>query len=452
MIGKNFIFNGNAIPYTKAEGLAAHWYADVDINAVSTRTNITPRQDYHGVRANPTFGEGRLVRVSGEIFSATKSVRGSARQEIESFFPLQTFPSIDEELKVLQFKDDDGSDWFLNCKVYTLPAYNHLERGGPIIDFDFNLYAPDPIIRSLTQESETGNYGLSGGISLPAELPAALSSVVNEFLCTNNGNIGSPATITITVSEDIESDQNIAQSQEYSDGQQPFGTSSTEDAFGFIFTANLEKFGGVTLKFAKEGSPGDAVRVSLYTESGGLPDTLVASVEVDPTSFPATSDYTLFQENTVLFTEDITDGVDYIVIVERTGAFDAVNYYRIASYGVDNSTGLERTSSAWTTWANQVFYRIHYQNSIVNPKILNLTTNRYFQLNRTLYTGQSLVIDSNESTAEVDGVNAMADRGDGSNFIYILPGANYLVLLGDNYEVNHQDMATATVDFYHTRL
>lgn len=453
MIGQNYTYDGNSIPYTKAEGLAANWYADVDVNPAATRTNITPRQDWHGVKANPTYAEGRLITISGQIFSATKSTRGDARQTIEDYFPLLSFPSVEEELKTLQWEDDNGDTWFINAKVYNLPDFNHLERGGPIIDFSLNLYAPDPIIRSTTQQSQSGDYGRLGGISLPAELPAALSSVINEFTCTNNGNIASPATVTITVSEDISSDQNISDSQESMDGYEDFGVSSTQDAFGFIWNSgDLTKWAGVTMRFGKEGAPADKVRINLYSESGGAPDTLLNYVEVDASLITATSDYTLFDEIANLFSEDISASTDYVIFVERTGAFDASNYYRVAVYNVDNSTGIERDSGAWATWAKQFFYRVHYQNSIVNPKIYNLTTDRYFEVVQTLYGGSSLIIDADEATAEVDGVNAMGDRGDGSNFIYIQPGDNSVVLLGDNYDVNHQDMATATVDFYHTRL
>ena len=67
MLGKDFIFNGLTIPWSKAQGIAAGWYADVDWKSVAVRNFQTPRQDFHGTVSAPTFMEGRLITVSGEI-------------------------------------------------------------------------------------------------------------------------------------------------------------------------------------------------------------------------------------------------------------------------------------------------------------------------------------------------------------------------------------------------
>lgn len=288
MIGKNFIFDGVAIPYTAAEGRAAGWYADIKWTGLTTRNFVTPRQDFHGTISNPTFADGKLIDVSGEIFSTAKSERGSSKNIVANLFKIEDFPAEDNELKRLEFTDDDDTDWFIMAKVYTMPAYDH-ERGDPIINFSCQLYAPDPLILSADLQTQSGIYGLWGGISLPVELPTDLAGTVNQITCINSGNFAAKATITIT-------------------------------------------------------------------------------------------------------------------------------------------------------------------GEIVNPKIYNLTSGRFFKINTTMIAGDILIIDTEAATVELNGVNALADRADGSNWLFVNSGTNYFLLTGDDFDIDDQDKATIQVDWYNTKI
>lgn len=288
MLGKNFIYDGVSLPYTAVEGRTAGWYADVKWSGLTTRNFVRSRQDYHGTISNPTFADGKLIEVRGEIFSTSKSARGTSRNVVANLFKIEDFPAEDNELKRLEFTDDDATSWFIMAKVYTMPEYTH-ERGDPVISFFAQLYAPDPLLKSAVMQTESGIYGLWGGLSLPVELPDDLIGTINPVECLNSGNFAAKAKITVT-------------------------------------------------------------------------------------------------------------------------------------------------------------------GEITNPKIYNLTTGRYFKFNITMVAGDVLIIDTEEATAELNGVNAMGDRVAGSNWLFVNSGTNFFLLTGDNFEFDDQSKATIKIDWYHTKI
>jgi hypothetical protein len=232
--------------------------------------------------------EGRLIPITGEIFDVSKTQRGTIRNTIDDLFKVENFPGIDEEFKVLQFTDDDGTDWFINAKVQTMPDYTN-ERGDPIITFFLQLFAEDPLIRSVALQSQNGIYGLFGGITLPTVLPIALDGSLNSITCTNSGNFAATSVVTI-------------------------------------------------------------------------------------------------------------------------------------------------------------------EGDILNPRVTNLTTGRSFEITTDMQVGDILVIDAEARTVELNGVNVLADRAEGSNWIFINPGANTLLLTGGDFDVNDQSKATIDVEWYNTKI
>ena len=288
MIGKNFSFNGVRIPWSTTEGMSAGWYADVNWDNVATRNYVTSRQDWHGTIAKPTYADGRIIDVRGEIFHTSKHQRGIIRDVIADLFKIQDFPSEDNEFKKLEFTDDDDTDWFMWAKVYTMPEYQH-ERGEPIIGFSTQLYASDPLIYSKNPVVVSGIYGLFGGITLPVELPTDLDGGLNVITCTNNGNFSAKAKITIT-------------------GQ------------------------------------------------------------------------------------------------------------------------------------------------IQKPKIYNLLTGRFFKLNIDVNQGDTLIIDTNNSSVTLNGNSVLANRTAGSNWLFVNSGTNYFLLMGDDFDFDNQSKAQIQIEFYHTKL
>lgn len=299
MIGKNFTYNSNTIPYTTAQGTANGWLADFDWVSPEARNSQIPRQDFHGVISSPTFMEGRLIQIDGQIFDTDKSARGTARKAIQDIFKFESFPDEDNEFKRLAFEDDDGDSWFILCKLFTALEFNH-DRANPVIEFNGELFAEDPLIRSSALQSASGNYGLLGGLNLDVNLPISMNQVIGGFTASNDGNIAAPTKVTITA-----------------------------------------------------------------------------------------------------------------------------------------TTG-----------------------PIVNPKIMNYTTGKFYKVATSLVVGEKLIIDSGllGEKPSVTKINAFgtstaigASRSDGSNFIYVIPGGNTFVLLGDDFDIDDQNKVSVQIQYYHTR-
>ena len=299
MIGKNFLYNSNTIPYTATQGAASGWLADFDWVTPESRNSQIPRQDFHGVISSPTFMEGRLIGINGQIFSSSKSTRGTARKSIQDIFKFQSFPDEDNEFKRLAFDDDDGESWFILCKLFRAFEFSH-RRAEPIIDFNGELFAQDPLIRSSVLQTASGIYGGVGGLNLSVNLPIPMNNALNSFSASNNGNIAAPTKVTITA---------------------------------------------------------------------------------------------------------VTGGIS-------------------------------------------------------NPKILNYTTGKFYRVITSLAIGEKLIIDSgllgeDPSVTKLDSFGSSTPvqslRGAGSNLIYVIPGSNDFILLGDDFDIDAQDKATVDIEYYHTR-
>lgn len=199
MIGKFYKYRGYELPWTTAQGRAKMWYPDVKIDPPITSINTqVQRLDYHGVYLAPTLMQGRVIQISGQIFDTEKENRGIARNEIREIFSIPDFPTRENEINKLEFTDDDGTEWFINCKVQSLPSFDHLERGGPQIDFFLTLIAEDGYIYSKELNSVEGVYGLYGGWQLPVELPDAMDLAINYVDVEVEGTQKSPLKITAT--------------------------------------------------------------------------------------------------------------------------------------------------------------------------------------------------------------------------------------------------------------
>lgn len=197
MLGKNFEYRGLNIPYTTAEGRANGWIADIAWKGISTRDSIQTREDTHGVIVSPSLANGRLITISGDLYDISKTERGLIRNQIEQKLQLEGIPKFGEGFYPLNFNDDDGTAWFINCKVRTPLEYT-MDRGSDIYQFYAELFAQDPLIYSQTEKSITGDYGLFGGVSLPVLLPTELAGFTNYFEVENEGNFPSPPTFKIT--------------------------------------------------------------------------------------------------------------------------------------------------------------------------------------------------------------------------------------------------------------
>jgi len=268
----------------KTAAKSAGWLAqDIQWKDVIVQNSRIIRQDWHGIIANPTFARGRLITINGIAYGFNKTDRGTRVAAIENIFQLETFPVQGGNFYNFDFTDDDGVAKRISAKVYTKPEYSN-GQGDPFINFRVELLAQDPIIKSQTPVTASGDYGIYGGLLLETTLPEAMDESSGSFSATNAGTFASPVEITIT-------------------------------------------------------------------------------------------------------------------------------------------------------------------GEIINPKILNVTTGRFFRVNTTLDGSQTLVIDSDARTAKVNGTSVLANRGDGSNWIFAEPGSNTFLLTGDDYDADNPTKAGASVSF-----
>lgn len=203
MIGSNYKYRNFDLPSQGQLSRQKNWIISFDIDPPLTSTQQISKIDIHGVYTTRTLQQGRIIGVAGSIFHSNKIQRGLARNEIMKIFRLPTFPNRENEFHKLEFQDDDGEEWFIVAKVYTLPDFIHRfetegEVGKPIIDFVFTLFSEDGFVYSKEEFVETGIYGLFGGLPFRAEFPAPFDDGINKIEVEYGGIQESPIRAMIT--------------------------------------------------------------------------------------------------------------------------------------------------------------------------------------------------------------------------------------------------------------
>jgi len=89
---------------------------------------------------------------------------------------------------------------------------------------------------------------------------------------------------------------------------------------------------------------------------------------------------------------------------------------------------------------------------ITNPKIFNITTGRFWKMTIDMNPADVLIINTKTATALLNGINALANRATGSQWIFINPGINMLVLLGDDYNPGDPTKASVLVEYYDSKI
>jgi hypothetical protein len=110
------------------------------------------------------------------------------------------------------------------------------------------------------------------------------------------------------------------------------GDISTRTKTGQPFTVSSNgKITAVQISVAKVGSPADHISVAIYSNSSGVPGSLLETgSNIDPagTSFALAT-------STFAGTTQLNTGTTYHIVLSRTGSLDASNYF---NWGVDNHT------------------------------------------------------------------------------------------------------------------
>lgn len=106
---------------------------------------------------------------------------------------------------------------------------------------------------------------------------------------------------------------------------QPVGaqTANTRVAQSFRLAGQSWPVGEVWLKVGKRGSPADSLRLELCADASGNPGALLASAEVSATALAHATAWLRFALDNPLLVAD----TPYWLVLRRTGALDAENYY-----------------------------------------------------------------------------------------------------------------------------
>ena len=96
----------------------------------------------------------------------------------------------------------------------------------------------------------------------------------------------------------------------------------------------------VEVRARRVGSPADSLRVGLYTDSGGAPGTLLEQSTLAAASVPEESGWVAFSFGN---TAQLNYGTTYGLLIDRTGAMDAEDFYEVE---VDPDGGYTRGGMA----------------------------------------------------------------------------------------------------------
>jgi len=91
----------------------------------------------------------------------------------------------------------------------------------------------------------------------------------------------------------------------------------------------------------------------------------------------------------------------------------------------------------------------------ITPKILNVKTGDYWEMDLSMNEGDTLIIDSTNYTAELNSSNVLAQRASGSSWLFADIGENEFVLTDQTAVFNRvqtENNTTLTAEFYSIKI
>lgn len=187
-------------------------------------------------------------------------------------------------------------------------------------------------------------------------------------------------TITITRGNSIATDG--ATVREFPGGTVTLTTHGEQIAQSFSLEANTSwTVASILVRMRRVGTPADNVTIDLCSDSAGVPGAVLDTCTVTGSTIQKNeSNWVVFEMSNA---DTITYGTDYWIVIYRTGANEARNYYIVE---VDEELGYPRgelllwTGSAWVARATDADLLFQVQGSVVTTKQLDtlLTTTAEF--------------------------------------------------------------------------
>lgn len=127
----------------------------------------------------------------------------------------------------------------------------------------------------------------------------------------------------------MEVDQFQRESNDYGDIGKDSGQPKLAQAFQVSKNGTL---GIISMQLYKENAPTDNLVCKIYSDSGGVPNTLLATSDntingAKLTTTPQKIDFTFYTSD-----PSVSTGTTYWAVIERSGAVDATNYYHVRVY------------------------------------------------------------------------------------------------------------------------
>ncbi len=138
-----------------------------------------------------------------------------------------------------------------------------------------------------------------------------------------------------------------------------FGDAAASSQAYFWLTCNSAEpvtLTKVEFKLVKIGAPADTLFVDLVLDNAGVPGTVLQSTSVPAASLNTAHDWMAFQFKFILL-----PGIKYGFVLRRTGALDAVNFFRSASHsslGYGNGVTRVYNAGVWTTATSDIFFKL----------------------------------------------------------------------------------------------
>lgn len=134
--------------------------------------------------------------------------------------------------------------------------------------------------------------------------------------------------------------------------------SNTQAYFWFTCNASYPvSLTSIQFKLRALGTPLDALIIDLVADNSGVPGTVIQTVAIGGTTIDTAAN--TWKE--FAFSSLLLPGVRYGFVLRRSGAIDAVNYYRYALHtaaGYTNGQTRLLSSGVWTSLTSDIFFKL----------------------------------------------------------------------------------------------
>lgn len=196
----------------------------------------------------------------------------------------------------------------------------------------------------------------------------------------------------------------------------------------------------IIIMVSRRGTPADSLRVSLYSDSGGVPGTLLGSGEVVGDFVDTELGWV---EVSLTSAVDLTAGTSYWIVIDRTGAVDDKNFWHVGVSDEMVSTFRAKVwdGTAWVDHPDSVDLPLRVWGTVdssVKAAQVASSSGLVSQVDRRAETGVRVRLFSDGSKRISEELQALVDAGDAnsSKLLCWFEGPVFVI------DVEHEDNGT----------